>query len=78
MAAFPGSTIRYLRSRPPVALARLRRRLIDQAGLFDNPGAYRAGVNDALDAVIAAREGGQARTDHGDASAGGDRTPAGS
>lgn len=31
---------------------RLRRRLLRQAQLFDEPGTYAAGVDDAIDAVI--------------------------
>lgn len=34
-------------------MAALRRRLLAQADVFDEPGTYRAGVGDALDAVDA-------------------------
>lgn len=35
-----------------IEVERLRRRLLRQAQLFDEPGSYAAGVDDALDALI--------------------------
>lgn len=37
---------------PRIEVERLRRRLLRQAELFDEPEAYAAGVDDALDALI--------------------------
>lgn len=37
---------------PRIEVERLRRRLLRQAQLFDEPGTYAAGVDDAIDAVI--------------------------
>lgn len=37
---------------PRIEVERLRRRLLRQAQLFDDPGTYAAGVDDAIDAVI--------------------------
>ena len=37
---------------PRIEVERLRRRLLRQAQLFDEPGSYAAGVDDALDALI--------------------------
>lgn len=37
---------------PRIEVERLRRRLLRQAMLFDEPGTYAAGVDDAIDAVI--------------------------
>lgn len=37
---------------PRIQVERLRRRLLRQAQLFDDPSTYAAGVEDAIDAVI--------------------------
>lgn len=37
---------------PRIEVERLRRRLLRQAALFDEPEAYAAGVDDAIDALV--------------------------